>query len=434
MILVGNQRGGGKDLAAHLMKSENENVEVYDIRGFVGNTLRAAFQESYAMSKGTQRCKQHLFSLSLSPPIDAEVSVNHFLSAIERAEKRLGLSGQPRAIVFHEKFGEDGRLRRHAHSVWCRINTDEMKSVHLPFTKRILMDLTRELFIEHGWKMPRGLLNKQDRSPLNFTLAEWQQAKRAGKKPREVKRIFQDAWALSDSKTSFAAALKEQGYILAQGDRRGFVAVDYQGEKFAVARAVGIKTKQVRARLGEPEDLPSIEKAQTEAAEMMAERIKALQSDQASTYVEEHERLKAGLEKLRNRHASQRRRLADRQAAHRVLERATNTSRLRTGLLGLWDRLTGRRRKILQQIYDAEADAHRRDKRERDAMLRQQAELLDLAQRQQEAAQGRNAQIQTELSADIASMFENAASREDKKPKRRRRQQRRREQRRDPNR
>ena len=37
MILHGNQRGGGKDLALHLTKEENEHVEIHDLRGFASN-------------------------------------------------------------------------------------------------------------------------------------------------------------------------------------------------------------------------------------------------------------------------------------------------------------------------------------------------------------------------------------------------------------
>ncbi|MEL6999795.1 MAG: relaxase, partial [Pseudomonadota bacterium] len=139
MILVGNQRGGARDLALHLMKDENESVVVHDLRGFVGNDLMSAFRESQAISRAT-RCRQHLYSLSLNPPPDAIVDPEAFEAAIDRAEARLGLTGQPRAIVFHEKQGLDGEIRRHAHAVWCRINPDSMTAVHLPHTKRKLQE------------------------------------------------------------------------------------------------------------------------------------------------------------------------------------------------------------------------------------------------------------------------------------------------------
>ena len=139
MILVGNQRGGAKNLALHLTKDENERVVFDDLRGFASNSLSGAFQESYAISKGT-RCKQHLYSLSFNPPKDEDVAPEVFRDAIERAEQRLGLTGQPRAIVFHEKRGMDGEVRRHAHAVWCRIDTENMRAVQLSFTKRKLQD------------------------------------------------------------------------------------------------------------------------------------------------------------------------------------------------------------------------------------------------------------------------------------------------------
>lgn len=39
MILVGNQRGGAKDLALHLLKKENEHIEVHEVRGFASVEL-----------------------------------------------------------------------------------------------------------------------------------------------------------------------------------------------------------------------------------------------------------------------------------------------------------------------------------------------------------------------------------------------------------
>lgn len=170
MILVGNQRGGGADLARHLIKAENERVVVHEVRGFACNDLAGAFQESYAMSRAT-RCKQHLYSLSLNPPKEAEASPELLIDAVNRVEERLGLSDQPRAIVFHEKYGADGELRRHAHAVWCRIDTDKMRAVQMPHDHHKLNELGRELYLEHGWKLPRGFVRKQETNPRNYSLA-----------------------------------------------------------------------------------------------------------------------------------------------------------------------------------------------------------------------------------------------------------------------
>ncbi|MCV6602828.1 MAG: relaxase, partial [Cohaesibacter sp.] len=178
MILHGNQRGGAKDLALHLMKDENERVHIHEMRGFVSDTLEGAFQESYAISKVT-KCKQHLYSLSINPPVGADIKDDHFVDAANQAEKRLGLAGQPRAIVFHEKHGSDGNLRRHAHAVWCRVDTETMTAKQLSYDREKLREVSRDLHIKHDLTMPKGLINSQNRNPRNFTLAEWQQCKRA---------------------------------------------------------------------------------------------------------------------------------------------------------------------------------------------------------------------------------------------------------------
>lgn len=84
MILKASQRGGGQDLAVHLMRTdENEHVELCELRGFAATNLRGAFKETEAISRGT-KCRQYLFSVSLSPPEGVSVSVAIFRDAIRR--------------------------------------------------------------------------------------------------------------------------------------------------------------------------------------------------------------------------------------------------------------------------------------------------------------------------------------------------------------
>ncbi|MEQ8399675.1 MAG: relaxase [Roseitalea porphyridii] len=143
MILKGSQRGGAADLAAHLLNDrENDHVTVVDLRGFVARDLHGAFAEAHAISKGT-KCDQFLFSLSLSPPKRAEASERDLMAAVERAEATLGLTGQPRAVVLHEKNG-----RRHAHAVWSRIDAGSMTAINLPHFKNRLTGLARDLYLD----------------------------------------------------------------------------------------------------------------------------------------------------------------------------------------------------------------------------------------------------------------------------------------------
>lgn len=216
MIIKASQRSGGTQLGLHLLKTENEQVEIHEVSGFVSETVMGAMKEAQAMALGT-RCKQYLFSVSLNPPETEAVRVEVFEGAIAKIEERLGLEGQPRVVVFHEKEG-----RRHAHVVWSRIDAETMTAKQLSFYKAKLQEVSRELFLDNGWKMPRGLMAHGERDPRNFTLAEWQQAKRAGLNPHDLKGMVQDCWAVSDNRESFARALEERGLYLAKGDRRGY--------------------------------------------------------------------------------------------------------------------------------------------------------------------------------------------------------------------
>lgn len=374
MILHGNQRGGAKNLALHLLKDENEHVELHELRGFVSHDLVAALGEIHAVSKGT-KAKQFLFSLSLNPPPKEDVPTSAFENAITRVEDKLGLSGQPRAIVFHEKEG-----RRHAHCVWSRIDTDQMKAIPLSFSKRKLMEVSRELFLEHGWEMPRGMMNPAERDPRNFTLAEWQQAKRLGHNPKDIKRTFQDCWAASDSQQAFQSALKERGYTLARGDRRGFVALDYACEVYAVAKWVGIKAKDVRARLTGPDSLPSVEEARVEIAGDMARHLTDLRKQQKAAVSERLAEIHEQRRVLTRRHQEERSALKAQQQERQHSETLARQQRFNKGLRGLLDRLTGTRKKIKERNQQEAWQSLKRDQAERDDLIFLQADARRLLQ------------------------------------------------------
>ena len=366
MILVGNQRGGAQSLARHLLSGENEHVHVHEISGFAADSLPGAFNEAQAISRGT-RCKQFLYSLSLNPPEGKAVSDQQFEQAVSLAEKRLGLTGQPRAIVFHEKEG-----RRHCPVVGSRIKAQEMKAIQLSYSKSKLQEVSRELYREHGWQMPRGLMERAQADPRNFTLGQWQQAKRMNRNAGDLKRLMQDCWAVSDSRTSFEAALQDQGFKLAKGDRRGFVAVSYDGEALSVSRYVGKKAKEIEARLGKPQELPSIDQTkETIAREMTPVMANWLRhADQrAKARMEPLLAQKATLtEKHRTERATQQSQHEQRAKAE-ALDRA---AKLRSGLFGLWDRVTGKRAKVVQENERHAQAAKQRDDKERAGMIARQ--------------------------------------------------------------
>ncbi len=282
MIPKGNRRGGGQNLATHLLNAyNNDRVEVTDLRGFVARDLHGAFAEARAMASAT-RCRKYLYSLSVNPDLAKyDLTRDQYLDYIARAEKNLGLEGQPRAIVFHVKAG-----REHCHVVWSRIDPDRIVAVLNSHDRRILRRVTQEFARDHGLELPPGM--RKDRGRDRFkdrkkvsNLKEQQQTERTGIPKAELKQEIQSAWDHSDNGHAFVAALEAKGYTLARGDpgakrSRSHVVVDMYGEIHSLSRYLDVTAKEMRARLSSHplENLPSVDEARA-AAHAKQEQMRA---------------------------------------------------------------------------------------------------------------------------------------------------------------
>ncbi|MGN6539126.1 MAG: relaxase/mobilization nuclease domain-containing protein, partial [Mesorhizobium sp.] len=341
MILKGSQRGNGQNLAAHLKRlDENEHVTLHEMRGFASDNLKDAFKEVEGISQGT-KCSQYLFSLSLSAPPSESVSTALYEDAIGRIEESLGLTGQPRAIVAHEKHG-----RRHFHCVWSRIDADTMTARPLSFFKTKLMTISRELFLENGWSLPKGLTNAAERNPTNYTLAEYQQAKRQNIDPRWLKSTLQDCWQRSDSAPAFMRSLDEHGLFLAKGDRRDFVVLDHTGEVWSLPRLLGATTKDVRARLGTGENLPGVAQTKDTIGKRMTPAIRRHVEESRGRFAGRANELGGYKHEMTRLHRLQREQLHARQKTQWEAETRERAARLPKGLRGLWHRITGRYQEV----------------------------------------------------------------------------------------
>lgn len=396
MILKGSQRGSGQDLARHLMRTdENEHVRIHDLRGFASDALAGAFKEAEAISRGTN-CRQYLFSLSLSPPADERVSVSVFETALARIEEKLGLEGQPRAVVFHEKEG-----RRHAHCVWSRIDAATMTAKPLPFFKQKLMGIARELYLEQGWSMPRGLETPGERDPLNFSLAEWQQAKRQGLDPRWLKQAVQQCWKTSDGKRAFMRSLEERALFLAKGDRRGLVVIDHGGEVHALARLLGLKTRDVTQRLGDGADLPGVADTRRSIGARMTPAIRRHIEEARLDFEKRSGALGAQKAAMTRDHRQARLDLDARQSDEWQAETRERAARLPKGLAGLWHRLTGKYQEVRRANEAGAALTRQRHEREREELIEEQRDQRAPLQDRFKALRHEQAQRLVSLRADV---------------------------------
>lgn len=365
MILKGSQRGSAVELGLHLLKAENEHVELHELRGFMAADVMGAMKEAQAVARGT-RCRQHLFSVSFNPPDTETVSTAAFERAIEDVEAANGLDGQPRIIVFHEKDG-----RRHAHCVWSRIDADTITARPLPFFKNRLREVSKGLYLEHGWRMPMGLIDSRQRDPLNFSLAEWQRAKREGDDPRALKALLQECWAASDNANALEHSLKERGLHLAAGDRRSLVVVDFQGEVHSLPRALGLKTKAVAARL-DSASLNSVDTVRADISAKMTGAIKRHITDARAAFQDKSNALAGAKRTMTAEHRHARASLIARQRDEWDDATRQRAARMPRGVKALWWRLTGQYKQV-RTLNENEAKEQREAQRaERERVVARQ--------------------------------------------------------------
>ena len=396
MIIKASNRGGAISLGQHLLKTENEHVELHEVRGFIAHDVMGAFKEAQTMASGTQ-CKKFLFSVSLNPPQSESVRVEVFERAADAIEERLGLTGQPRVIIFHEKEG-----RRHAHAVWSRIDTETLTARKLDFFKTKLNALSRELFLENGWAMPKGFENPKLRDPTNFTLKEWQQARRVGLDPRELKSTVQDCWKRSDGVSAFANALEERGLYLARGDRRGHVVLTLDGEPFALSRLIDGKTKEVNAKLGDPNKLRSVDETKALIGEKIAPRLSSYISEAKRMAVNAMKPLIVQKQKLTEAHQTARKEFDTKIKDRWDTEQQARASRTRKGWAGVWDFMTGRYFKVRKQNELEVQFAKERDRTERHGLITAQLKERQELQSNIKTARRREAEQVLALYRDAA--------------------------------
>lgn len=307
MILKGNQRAGGADLATHLSNEyDNERIEIAQVRGTVADDLHGALAEIEAVASGT-RCKEPLYSLAINPA--APLSREQYMAAIDHIEGKLGLSGQPRAVVFHVKNG-----REHCHVVWSRIDLGNMRAIGLSHDRMKLRTCARELAHAYGLSLPAGLA--EDRGDARFeksrdvTLAERAMAEASGVTPEQRRNDITALFRAPGSAETFRAGLEQAGYVLAQGERRAYVVVDRAGHVHALARQIGgVKTKDVKARLADlpAESLPTVEHARAQQQSRQSAVDERLREQARQRGAKSAADLKARQEARRRRHIEGRR-------------------------------------------------------------------------------------------------------------------------------
>jgi hypothetical protein len=392
MILKGSQRETGSDLAIHLMNSfDNDRVEIAEVYGAVAGDLYGAFAEFEAVAAGT-RAEKYLYSLSINPP--SPLTREQYFDAIDAIENKLGLNDQPRAVIFHVKDG-----REHCHVVWSRINVDNMKAIQLSHDRCKLMDMACALARKYDLDLPPGLKaweakEKFDKEALEPSLAEKAQEEATGITPEQRRAEITACYEQADNAQGFINALEQKGYVLAAGDRRGFVVVDKFKNVHSLTRYVkGHKAKDIKAKLAPltPDQLPTVDQAK----ELQRQRKQA-EGERQGEKERGHlgERRKKAREALAAKHAQHRaeilkteQELLIRQQAERLSLHAAQASeskglifRVRSAVADLIGKTPGLRSVLSHIQKHTHLDPKQRHALEREALSRRhEREKLDVA-------------------------------------------------------
>ena len=258
MILKGRARADGGKLAAYLLSTKNEEVRVLDLRGTIAEErsaqgLHQSLNEMNELGKMT-RAKSSLFHLAINPSDRDRMTAQGWQTTIEKAEKALGLQGQPRAVVSHRYEGKE-----HLHVVWSRVDAEQRKCVELPFSHLKLCQAAREIEIDLGLQQTPERARGAHRLRQHVKDIQNQQDARSATPREELNAAVSKAWNEAGSDVEFKAQIEAAGYQLARG-RRGVVVMDQALETYSIARCVeGVKVKDVRARLDGLQGLPSVE-------------------------------------------------------------------------------------------------------------------------------------------------------------------------------
>jgi hypothetical protein len=378
----------------------NERMEVLELRDVAAPDLRGALREMEAVAMACPRCTKPFYHASINTRAEERLTPAQRLQAIDRLERELGLSGQPRVVVVHIK-----KDREHCHIVWQRVDIDLLRTISDSHNFRKHEIVARELERSFGHERVQGAHIERDgqarpeRTPGHD---EMQQAERTGLTPKQAKAQLTALWTRTDSGQAFAAALNEQGWCLCRGDRRDFVAIDPYGGTHSLARRIeGAKAADIRQRLADLDAaaLPTVAEARAARSKESAMTQEPPGDDLSQ---QQPDREAHRLRELREHEArAAAYRLAQEQAAEQTKQQQARKPPSEETLQQQADREAHRLRELQQQ--EERAKAYRQGK-EQEA---EEAKRSQAAHRSAEELRARNGDISSASARYAIALGEN---------------------------
>ena len=234
-------------------------------------------KEKAGVSKcGRKATAGSVYSFSLAWHPDQEPQQQEMTDASLSTLEKLGLGDHQAVFVAHQETDH-----KHVHIICNLVHPVTGKTAKISHDRIALSEWAEEYERGHGKiYCEQRVENNQKRRELSeekvkLKRQEEQHKHKAGERSSKPKTgivkhreerleraaVIQDLYERSDCGKSFKAALQEQGYTLARGDRRGFVIVDRDGKIHSLSRQLeGQRAKDLRKRLSDLDDLKTLEK------------------------------------------------------------------------------------------------------------------------------------------------------------------------------
>ena len=174
-----------------------------------------------------------------------------------------------------------------------------------------------------------------------------------------------------------------------------------KGEVYSIPKWTGLKTKDVKVKLGGRETIPSLEEAKANIANSLAPTVDRLAQEQKAKLETLARDAKAKADALNEKNAKQRALQKQLQMQRAAKEMQDREDRFNKGARGLLDRLTGQHSRTRRRNEGEAFQASLRDQKQRDELiLRRLQKQRELAERHKQDRAKPEA-IRDQLRADL---------------------------------
>jgi hypothetical protein len=182
--------------------------------------------------------------------------------------------------------------------------------------------------------------------------------------------------------------------------------LDHRCEVFSVAKWSGVKAKDVRAKLKDEDELPSVDEAKEQISRDMALHLTKLKGQQNTAIKNRIAEIEQARLEMNKKYVVERALLLKSQQKRNEEARRIYQERFNKGVRGLLDRLTGKHKRIKQRNEQETEQAEKLDLKEKDSLIFKQQAQRQVLQGRIERLDNLNQKREQVLSKDISQYQE----------------------------